>query len=134
MAVNKEDIVSSYTAGLNPFSQAYRDAVRQEQADKLAATSDKQAIKDLEKATRNWTLPLVMRSYDSNAKGERQFASESVLFTEHGYDASNLSEQGGHLHAGRLLLTGGLSIFAGKRGIRAGGKRTVTWKKLPTTS
>jgi len=39
------------------------------------------------------------------------------------------SADGGHLHAGRLLLTGGLSIFAGKKGIRSKGKLSVTFVK-----
>ena len=86
--------------------------------------------KELDKATRSFSLPLVMRTYATNPKGDEQFATESIVFTQNGYDATNLSEEGGHVHAGRLILTGGLSILAGKRGIRSGGKRTVTWKKM----
>jgi hypothetical protein len=40
------------------------------------------------------------------------------------------SAEGSHLHAGRLLLTGGLSVFAGRRGIRSKGKLTVTYQKV----
>jgi hypothetical protein len=80
--------------------------------------------------TRSWTQPLVMRTYETNVKGEALFADEAAAFVEHGYEASMMSEEGGHIHAGRLLLTGGLSIFAGNKGIRAGGKHTITWKKL----
>ena len=69
------------------------------------------------------------RTYEPNEKGEAKFQAEAAAFTEHGYEPSLQREEGGHIHAGRLLLTGGLSIFAGKRGIRAGGKRTVTWRK-----
>ena len=89
-----------------------------------------QLTNGLEKLTKQWTQPLVMRTYDSNAKGEAHFAAEAALFTEHSYDASMMSEEGGHVHVGRLLLTGGLSVFAGKPGIRSGGKHTVTWKRI----
>jgi hypothetical protein len=89
-----------------------------------------QLTNGLEKLTKQWTQPLVMRTYDSNAMGEAHFAAEAALFTEHSYDASMMSEEGGHVHVGRLLLTGGLSVFAGKPGIRSGGKHTVTWKRI----
>lgn len=84
---------------------------------------------DLEKTIGKWTMPLVLRTYDTNAKGDAAFQNEGAVFMAHGYDAANMSEDGGHIHAGRLLLTGGLSIFAGKKGIRSGGTRTVTWKR-----
>lgn len=81
------------------------------------------------KATGDWTLPLVMRTYPTDDKGQALFGRESELFLAHGYEPLGMTEDGGHVHAGRLILTGGLSIFAGKRGIRAGGKHTVTWRR-----
>jgi hypothetical protein len=104
----------------------YRARVEAEIAAKKAAAA---AVK-LGELTRSWTQPLVMRTYETNVKGEALFADEAAAFVEHGYEASMMSEEGGHIHAGRLLLTGGLSIVAGKKGIRAGGKHTITWKKL----
>ena len=80
------------------------------------------------KATKGWTLPLVIRTYGAGADGEALLERESALFIDHGYEPMGVSEDGGHIHAGRLILTGGLSIFAGKAGIRSGGKRTVTWR------
>jgi|BarGraNGADG00212_1021973.scaffolds.fasta_scaffold04317_7 hypothetical protein len=104
----------------------YRARVEAEIAAKKAAAA---AVK-LGEFTRSWTQPLVMRTYETNVKGEALFVDEAAAFVEHGYEASMMSEEGGHIHAGRLLLTGGLSIVAGKKGIRAGGKHTITWKKL----
>jgi hypothetical protein len=103
----------------------YRARVEAEIAAKKAAAA---AVK-LGELTRSWTQPLVMRTYETNVKGEALYADEAAAFVEHGYEASTMSKEGGHIHAGRLLLTGGLSIFAGKKG-RAGGKHTITWKKL----
>ena len=104
----------------------YRARVEAEIAAKKVAAA---AVK-LGELTRSWTQPLVIRTYETNVKGEALFADEATAFVEHGYEASMMSEEGGHIHAGRLLLTGGLSIFAGKKGIRAGGRHTITWKKL----
>jgi len=71
----------------------------------------------------------VIRRYESNEKGDQLFQDESGVFAEHGYSAELQTDQGSHIHVGRLLATGGLSLFAGRRGIRSKGKYTVTFKK-----
>ena len=95
------------------------------------ATSDRARLNlvegDLAMATRNWTSPMVMRSYGSG--DDDALRREAQVFGEHGYEASMQSEDGGHVHVGRLLLTGGLSMLAGQRGVRSGGKRTLTWQR-----
>lgn len=85
--------------------------------------------KELAKATRDWTLPVVMRQYESNEKGQAAFADEAAVLDGHGYRPAMQSEEGGHVHAGRLILTGGFSIFAGRKGIRSKGKLTVTFAR-----
>ncbi|MEO8230501.1 MAG: SHOCT domain-containing protein [Chloroflexota bacterium] len=50
----------------------------------------------------------------------------------HDYQPVTQSEDGGHLHAGRLLMTGGFSFLAGKGGIRSDGRVTVTYKRAGT--
>jgi hypothetical protein len=84
---------------------------------------------DLQKATQWWSLPLVVRNYDSGNKGQRTYQEEAVVLGRRGYLPHGQTEDGGHVHVGRLLLTGGLSIFAGGRGIRSAGKLTVTFVK-----
>lgn len=102
---------------------------------------------ELEKATRNWTLPAVMRTYEKRTEKahwgpnlsivpkkvvevEEQFAEEAAILAERGYQPEMQSTEGSHLHAGRLILTGGLSIFAGRGGIRSKGKLTVTYQRV----
>lgn len=86
---------------------------------------------ELKKATKKWTAPLVIRTYEGNDKGMKLAQEEAAILMPHGYEVSAQSEEGGHVHAGRILLTGGLSIFAGKKGTRAGGKITMTYKLVP---
>jgi hypothetical protein len=69
------------------------------------------------------------RRYDSNDKGQAAYADEATLLAGHGYKPSMQSSEGSHLHAGRLLMTGGLSVFAGRKGIRSKGKLTVTYSR-----
>ena len=106
----------------------------QEIADRAAAYTEANrqaaAMKELEKATKKWTLPMVLRTYSSNGRGTEDLGRESAILMGHGYDASVMTEEGGHIHVGRLLLTGGLSVLAGKRGIRAGGKHSIMWKRV----
>lgn len=106
---------------------------------------------ELEKVTRNWTLPAVMRTYEKQRQRahwgpgmsvvpakvtevEEQFAEEAAILAEHGYQPAMQSAEGSHLHAGRLLLTGGLSMFAGRGGIRSKGKLSVTYHRIAETA
>lgn len=85
--------------------------------------------RDLANATGGWARPAVIRTFDSNDAGETMFAWEASVFQEHGYQPAMQSAEGSHLHAGRLILTGGLSVFAGRSGTRSQGKLTVTFQK-----
>ena len=115
-------------------------AKTQENRERLAAQQRErnlvQTAKELDAASQHWSVPAVIRHYESNDKGDALFQSEVVVFAEHGYEPSMQTAEGSHLHAGRLLLTGGLSIFAGKRGIRSKGKLTVTFVRsvAPSTA
>lgn len=84
--------------------------------------------------TRDWRLPVLLRTYESGAKGETAFAGEAEILARHDYHPLSQSSEGSHLHAGRLLLTGGLSIFAGRSGIRSKGKLTVTFERRAPAS
>jgi hypothetical protein len=66
--------------------------------------------------TQVWALPIVLET-------------ETQVLGLHGYTPASQSEDGGHIHAGRLLMTGGLSVLAGGRGTRAKGSITVTFHK-----
>ena len=56
-----------------------------------------------------------------------QLQREATLFQAKGYTLAAQSEAGSHLNAGRLLMTGGLSILAGRGGTRSKGATTVTF-------
>lgn len=85
---------------------------------------------ELQAATRGWTAPIIVRTYESSSQGEAEFAKDAAILTRHHYQPTMQSAEGSHLHAGRLLLTGGLSVLAGRRGIRSKGKLTVTYQKV----
>jgi hypothetical protein len=94
-----------------------------------AEVREVQLIKELNKLTKGWTNFLITRTYVAGQKGEEALVQEAGIFIPNGYEPSTATEDGGHIHVGRLLLTGGLSIFAGKHGIRSNGKRTITWRR-----
>ncbi len=89
------------------------------------------SVYELRKMTDKWSSPLVTRTYGSGEKGLRAFEAEArVLLLHGGYASEDQIADGGHIHAGRLILTGGFSVLAGRRGIRSKGSLTVTYKKL----
>ena len=57
-------------------------------------------------------------------------AEARTLLLLGGYATDEQAADGGHIHAGRLIWTGGLSVLAGRRGIRSKGKLNVTFRKL----
>jgi Short C-terminal domain len=79
--------------------------------------------------TQVWALPIVTRTYEGSDAGRRSLETETQVLGLHGYTPASQSEDGGHIHAGRLLMTGGLSVLAGGRGTRAKGSITVTFHK-----
>lgn len=83
----------------------------------------------LESVTNVWTKTVVMRRYESNERGAAVFRREAQILQAQGYRTESQEAEGSHLHAGRLLLTGGLSVLAGRRGIRSRGMLTVTFVK-----
>jgi hypothetical protein len=84
---------------------------------------------DLERVTKRWTTSTIIRHYESNERGDAVFADEAEVLAEHGYRPALQSAEGSHLHAGRLLLTGGWSVLAGRKGIRSKGKISVTFQR-----
>jgi hypothetical protein len=85
----------------------------------------------LSRASSDWTAPAVLRQYKNDEVGHAAFAKEVSIFGQHNYTPMTQSADGGHIHVGRLLLTGGWSVFAGKSGIRSDGTITVTFQKAP---
>ena len=81
--------------------------------------------------TDDWTAVLLLRTYLATRDGGVDYEDEAMLLGIHGYSPIMQTSDGGHVHVGRLLLTGGLSVFAGKRGIRSDGTITVTFQRAP---
>jgi hypothetical protein len=90
----------------------------------------------LASATIAWTLPTVSRTYEGTDAGRWLLGAETEVFGRHGYSPTLQSEVGGHFHAGRILLTGGLSVLAGSPGTRSKGSMTATFTKAssPTSA
>jgi hypothetical protein len=84
----------------------------------------------LQGLTGGWMLGAVTRTYPGNDEGRKVFAAETQLLAAHGYRVTSQSQDGGHIHAGRLIATGGLSVLAGQGGTRAKGSITVTFEKV----
>ena len=85
---------------------------------------------DLERLTGHYTKMVVVRQYDSDDKGIERYENEAGILLRNGYQIEGQDTQGSHIHAGRLILTGGWSVLAGRRGIRSKGKVTVTFLKV----
>lgn len=107
---------------------------QQEQRDAKLAKAKAALERELSKASHDWHAAMVLREFEGNDKGTEALTLESAVFAEHGYEPWAQSEDGGHVHAGRLLLTGGLSVFAGGRGIRSKGKVKVTFRPIVATA
>lgn len=84
---------------------------------------------ELRSATRDWQLQSLVRTYERSTKGEALLRAETDVLSLHGYEPFTQSEDGGHVHVGRLLMTGGWSVLAGRRGIRSSGALTVTYRR-----
>lgn len=115
-----------YRRGPRDHIQGWAQALGEQSAKRLEPIR-----RELAGLTQNWAAPIVIREYEATDKGQARFENEAAVFAEQGYGAFAQSEEGGHIHAGRLLLTGGLSILAGRRGIRSRGKIHVTFQRSP---
>jgi Short C-terminal domain len=82
---------------------------------------------ELRALTQGWTTPAILRTYEPTDRED--FEDDATVLGAHGYEATAPAFEGGHVHVGRLLLTGGFSAFAGRRGIRSEGQLTVTFRK-----
>ena len=82
----------------------------------------------LSTSTGGWTVPILVRTYSANA-ADTTFQDEAIVLVKHGYRLTTQSGAGGHIHAGRLILTGGLSVLGGPDAIRSKGSITVTYQK-----
>jgi len=85
---------------------------------------------ELERATGRWTMPVVVRTYRRDRQGEDQMREELRLLAVKHYEPATQSQDGDHVHAGRLIMTGGLSIFACRSGIRSKGDITITFRRV----
>ena len=83
---------------------------------------------DLKQATGSWSTPVLVRTYEGK-KAQATYQAEANLLGQHGYVPQTQTQDGGHVHVGRLLATGGWSILAGKKGIRSDTTMAVTYVK-----
>lgn len=80
-------------------------------------------------ATHNWASPVVVRTYKGK-NASKELEAEAQLFALRGYAPQGQGADGGHIHVGRLLMTGGLSVLAGRGGIRSKNSITVTYARM----
>ncbi len=79
--------------------------------------------------TDGWTKPLIVATYAEGPAGLAVYRDEAPILAEHGYFAAGHIAEGSHVHAGRLIITGGLSALAGQEGIRSKGSFTITYRR-----
>src|SRR5688572_25336207 len=72
-------------------------------------------------------MSVVVRRYALTAAGLQEFRRDAASLGRSGFVPQSQAADGGHIHLGRLLLTGGWSVLAGKSGIRSEGTLTVTF-------
>jgi len=60
---------------------------------------------ELAEATKDWTLPVAVRSYDLAKDGEEDQQDEAMIFEEHGYSQSAKQGWTGHPATWRLIAT-----------------------------
>ncbi|MHB8398669.1 MAG: SHOCT domain-containing protein [Candidatus Limnocylindrales bacterium] len=98
-----------------------------------AIEADLERLRDLEDELRgltsDWTADSVVRTFARDDAGVDDYEDEATVLGAHAYRPSTQSEDPGHIHIGRLLLTSGLSVLAGRRGIRSDGSLTVVFSK-----
>ncbi len=82
----------------------------------------------LKLATGSWSTAVIVRSYEGK-KSQATYQEEANVLGQHGYVPQAQTQDGGHVHVGRLLVTGGWSVLAGKKGIRSDSSMTVTFVK-----
>ncbi len=90
------------------------------------------AESEIRSATRDWTAQSLVRDYEAGDDGRYRLDGEMNILEFHGYEAEAQSEDGGHIHVGRILMTGGLSVLAGSQGTRSKGRLSVTFKRMTT--
>jgi hypothetical protein len=82
----------------------------------------------LKLATGSWSTPVLVRTYEGKT-AQAAYQEEANLLGRYGYVPQTQTQDGGHVHVGRLLVTGGWSVLAGKKGIRSDSSMTVTFVK-----
>ncbi len=77
---------------------------------------------------------VVIRTFATDAEGQRQLQAETTRLARLGYLPQTQSQEGGHIHVGRLLLSGGLSVLVGRSGTRSTGSITITFVETASRS
>ena len=86
---------------------------------------------ELSELTDGWELASISRTYPVSEAGEEDLADDQTILSAHGYELISQAVGGGHVHVGRLLLTVGWSVLAGRSGIRSDATLTVVFKRQP---
>jgi hypothetical protein len=89
--------------------------------------TDRGIVAALQTASKGWTTPILVRSYDTSAAGQRMAAREGAVLHAHGYRPSLQSSEGGHFKVGTAVLTGGVGLLA--TGSHTKGKTVLTYTK-----
>ncbi len=119
--------------GYEPMLAALRQAVVEGQS--LAASRGVEIHGgELSALTHGWTVTAVTRTYEGSEAGRRMLAAETQVLGLHGYVPASQSQDGGHIHAGRILMTGGLSVLAGSAGTRSKGSIIVSFHRPPAVA
>ena len=86
---------------------------------------------DLKKATNGWKAPALVREYGQDKKAQELFQEEAAVLAGYNYLPQTQSTESSHVHLGRDILTGGLTILLGKGSSKA--KTIVTYQNAALT-
>ena len=78
---------------------------------------------DLYIATRNWTLPVIVRDQKNDAPGRKRIEAEAAILGRHGYVPATQSAESGHLNIARTVMTGLLLPS------RSGGRIIISFRR-----
>ena len=98
-----------------------------------ATTTQYEVERRLYQATNHWTLPVFPTSYTGNDEGHLRFRAEAAVLGVHGDAPVAQSEDGGHIHAGRLLMNRWPECLRGQGGHPERRQHSsVTYQKRPS--
>lgn len=108
--------------------QEFSDASQAKAEEMRSRAAEKKTLARAQKIKgRPWWESAPGSTYVVSYDDLEQLNAELPIAEEWGWDMAQSTATDGHVHLGRAVLTGGLTLLA--KGGRSKGKTTVTWKR-----